>query len=200
MKTISALVLAAGAGERFGGGKLLQNLPNGKTIIQHVVDVVKQQKFAQIVVVVGYEADLVRKSIDDPLVDIVLNPNWRDGASTSLKSGVNALKPTCDACMIFLGDQPLISKDLMQALCSAYLLTNMPIVYPVIKGVHANPVLLDRSIFSAINTLKGDVGARALFNRFSVQEVNWDDEQAFWDVDTPGDLSRIRSAVVAPEE
>ncbi len=195
MKHIAALVLAAGAAERFGGGKLLEMLPNHKMLIQQVVDTVCDQAFNSVVLVLGCDSERISEGLKYSPVQMVLNPEWKEGISTSLKTGIRALPPDCNACMVFLGDQPFITGELIRALRETYLETNKPIVYPVVNGFHANPVLLDQVTFSAIEKLQGDVGARALFNQFDVQEVTWQHEQQFWDVDTPDDFLRIQSEI-----
>jgi carbon monoxide dehydrogenase subunit G len=84
---ISALVLAAGEGTRFGGTKQLEIL-RGKTLVQHAVDAASAAGVGEIVVVLGHDALRVRDALDLPeRTRIVVNERYADGQSTSLAAG-----------------------------------------------------------------------------------------------------------------
>ena len=55
---VSAIVLAAGAGRRFGGAKLLATL-DGRPILQHVLDTIAGADLGDVIVVLGADADAV---------------------------------------------------------------------------------------------------------------------------------------------
>ena len=103
---ISALVLAAGEGTRFGGTKLLE-IVRGKPLIQHAVDAASGAGVGEIVVVLGHDALAVRDALDLPEgARFVVNERYAQGQSTSLAAGLRALDPSSEAAVVLLADQP----------------------------------------------------------------------------------------------
>src|SRR4029079_15973931 len=101
----AAIVLAAGAGSRFGGGKLLAPL-EGRAILQHVLERLEAAALEEVIVFVGADADAVEGAIDASAARLVVNPVPDEGLSSSLKVGVGALSDDADAALIALGDRP----------------------------------------------------------------------------------------------
>jgi CTP:molybdopterin cytidylyltransferase MocA len=85
-------VLAAGAGSRFGGGKLLAEL-DGAPLVEHVLSVLEKAPVGETVVVVGADAERVREVCEPYEVRVVQNPGWAAGQSTSVRAGILALGP-----------------------------------------------------------------------------------------------------------
>jgi len=79
----AAIVLAAGAGSRFGGGKLLASL-EGRPILQHVLERLEAADLDEVIVVVGADADAVEGAIDASAARLVVNPAPDEGLSSSL--------------------------------------------------------------------------------------------------------------------
>lgn len=156
---VGAVVLAAGAGSRFGGGKLLASL-DGRPILQHVLDRVAAAGLAQTVVVMGADQDAVEASMAWRGEDRVRNPDPGRGLSSSVRLGVEALDPDIDRALIVLGDQPSLPDGVIEALVAQPSDPGRPIVVPVYQGDRGrNPVLLDRAAFvDATAGLHGDRG------------------------------------------
>src|SRR5690349_2249448 len=129
---IAAIVLAAGAGSRFGGGKLLAPL-EGRPILQHVLERLEAADFDDVVVVVGRDADEVEEKIDAGAARLVVNPAPDHGLSSSLKVGIGALSADADGALIALGDQPLLPARAVRALLDADVVPGRPIVVPVYR-------------------------------------------------------------------
>ncbi|MCJ7708558.1 MAG: NTP transferase domain-containing protein, partial [Anaerolineales bacterium] len=83
-----------------------------------------------------------------------------------------------------------IDSSLIQALIRAHRRTLSPIVAPRVGDRWANPVLFDRATFPALQTISGDRGGRALFDRFRISGIEWD-ASILLDVDTPDDLRTL---------
>lgn len=160
----AAIVLAAGAGSRFGGGKLLAPL-EGRPILQHVLERLEAADLDEVIVVVGPDADVVQDAVDIGAARIVVNPAPGDGLSSSLKVGIAALPDDADAALIALGDQPLLPPRAVRALLDADAQPGRPIVVPV-YGADAgrNPVLLRRDAFALIDQTSGDRGLGPLID------------------------------------
>jgi molybdenum cofactor cytidylyltransferase len=196
---VAAIVLAAGASQRFGQPKQL--LPVGsKTMIQHVVDVVLDSPVEQVIVVLGYRAAEIGASIADRPVQVVVNEKWQSGLSSSVQAGVLAVKAEVDAALFVLADQPGVTAEVIARLIERYRQTRAPIVVPTHRGRRGNPVLFDRSLFAGLMEVKGDQGGRQLIARQGdkLEEVEVETEAIFTDVDTAEDYQSHRLVLEAP--
>ncbi|HYC07179.1 MAG TPA: NTP transferase domain-containing protein, partial [Candidatus Binatia bacterium] len=86
----AAIVLAAGAGSRFGGGKLLAPL-DGRPILDHVLAVGRDAGVARTIVVLGDSAAEIEAAVDLSGVETVVNPDPVAGLSSSLRIGLGVL-------------------------------------------------------------------------------------------------------------
>ena len=152
------LVLAAGAGSRFGGGKLLR-VVGGRPVLQYVLDALAEAGIDEVVVVLGADAPAVEAVIEWRGETRVVNPAPERGLSSSLQVGFAALPAVADAVLVALGDQPLVSVDVIRALVAAPSRRGRPIVVPVFEAGHGrNPVLLRRPAFGLVAEATGDRG------------------------------------------
>jgi CTP:molybdopterin cytidylyltransferase MocA/ubiquinone/menaquinone biosynthesis C-methylase UbiE len=189
-RRIGAVVLAAGAGSRFGGGKLLAPL-QGRPILQHVLDRLAASGLEDMVVVVGEDALDLERAIEWHGARRVRNPDPGRGLSSSLQHGIGALAPGVDAALIVLGDQPRLPARAIRALLDARPDDTRPIVVPVYGGdAGRNPVLIGRAAFGLVDQATGDRGLGPLLdaNRDLVQEIPIRVDGGNPDVDTRADL------------
>ncbi len=159
-----------------------------------VVEAAVASRAAQTVVVTGHEASQVRKALKEIPVRIIDNPDYRLGLSASIKAGLTALPPTIDAAVFLLADMPLIRADHIDRLITVFAESNADICLPVHRGRHGNPVLWGRALFDELSGLEGDVGGRALLEKYAscVRLVEMD-AAVLVDVDEPADLQRLAS-------
>ncbi len=122
-------MLAAGAGSRFGGGKLLAPI-GGRPILQHVLDALAAAGIDDVVVVLGVDAAAIEAAIEWRAERRVVNPDPARGLSSSLPLGFETIGPGAGAVLVALGDQPLVSVEVIQALLDAPASTGRPIVVP----------------------------------------------------------------------
>ena len=161
---IAAIVLAAGASSRFGEQKLLMPL-DGKAIVRRTVENVLASRVQHVVVVLGWDADAVRDALTGLNVQCVVNSGYRDGMSTSLRVGVDAV-PAAEAVLVVLGDQPGVTPAILDRLVATYRDSRKPIVVPVYaQGGRGNPVLFDASLIPELRAVTGDQGAREVIAR-----------------------------------
>ncbi|MEA2613270.1 MAG: hypothetical protein QOI52_1229, partial [Chloroflexota bacterium] len=190
VRGVVAVVLAAGAGSRFGGGKLLATL-EGRPVLQHVLDRLAEANLADVVVVLGNDAAAVEAAIDWRRERRVRNDDPSRGLSSSLRVGMEALDAAVDAALIVLGDQPLVSMAAIRAVLDAPVEPSRPIVVPVYAGDGGrNPVLLERAAFPLIAETTGDRGLGPLIEAHPelVREVPVDVPGGNPDLDTRADL------------
>lgn len=157
-RPLGAVVLAAGAGSRFGGGKLLASL-GGRPVLQHVLDRVADAGLDDVVVVLGDDADAVEVAIAWRAERRVRNPEPERGLSSSLQVGIAAVAGGVGAVLIVLGDQPRVSAAAIRAVLDAGVTAERPIAAPVYVGNGGrNPVLLGRDAFVLVEAAEGDQG------------------------------------------
>lgn len=191
---IAALLLAAGASRRFGGGrqKLVQEL-NGRPVVRWSAETLIGAPVGEVIVVVGLNDGLVRDALKGLRLRFVQNAAADEGMASSVAVGVAALSPETQGALIVLGDEPLAGRAPLERVVQRYKEGGASVVAPTFRGVRGHPVLFDRSVFPELLALTGDRGARAVADRepgrLAIVEV---DLPKPVDVDTPADLARLR--------
>ena len=195
---VAAIVLAAGRSSRMGPhNKLLQPI-DGSTIIARVTGAAIGSEARPVIVVTGFEDDRIKEALRGLDVTFANNPNFDEGMSGSIKTGLAALPAGSDGAMILLGDMPEVEASDLRLLMGAFEGRDA-ICIPVRGGRRGNPVLWGASYFAEMMRLSGDVGAKQLIAKHSghVTEVLVGSDGIFADVDTPADLARLRSSGAA---
>jgi molybdenum cofactor cytidylyltransferase len=200
--TLGTIVLAAGAGSRFGplpGAKLLAEI-DGEAMLARVLGEVRRFGPAVTVVVLGHGADDIERALEWRDEIRVRNHDPDRGLSSSIQVGVDtlrALPDPLDGAFIVLGDQPLLRADVMGALAAAAGRARPADRAAVVPRYDAagprNPVLLLRPAWSWVDGLEGDRGVGRLIegNPDQVLEVSVPGRMP--DVDRPADLDRLGS-------
>lgn len=181
MADVAFIVLAAGAGRRFGGPKQLAPLA-GRPLLQHVVDVAPDP----LTVVLGAYADEIRAAVDLDGARIVVCADWEEGQAASLRAGVAAVGKV-DAAVVLLGDMPFVTPQVIVGALD-HLTGRWDAVRTLYHGAPGHPVVLGRRVLDAVPGLRGDVGARALLDAYRVRQ--WEAGQLAdpVDIDTPEQL------------
>jgi 4-nitrophenyl phosphatase len=182
---VAAIILAAGASERLGRPKALLDW-GGRPLIAHIADVVMASPACPIVVVLGAHADQVRSALDDRPVQFVVNPNWHEGLSTSVRAGLAVLPDQVCAALFVLGDQPNITPDLLSTLITRFRQTGAPIIEPRYGDRPGNPALFARELFEELRQITGDRGGRSLISKYAdrVEVIQVTDSSILEDIDT----------------
>ena len=167
-----------------------------RPLLQHVLDNVRASGVKEIVLVLGFAAEAIRREIDEQNVRVVINQRYRDGMGTSLKAGLSVVDPQAESAIIVLADQPFVRPATLDQLIAQHQRSRAQIVIPTYRGFRGNPVLLDRSVFPALMALKGDMGCRAIFgdHQGGIVKVPVDDVGILLDIDQQGDFEALRNA------
>jgi molybdenum cofactor cytidylyltransferase len=195
-RRVAAVVLAAGRSTRMGGpNKLLERI-GGKPLVRIAVDEALASRARPVIIVTGHQREKVEATLSGLDVRFVHNPNFADGLSTSVKTGLAAVPEDVDGAIVCLGDMPQVNAAMIDKLVSAFdPERGALVVVPVIDGQRGNPVVWSRRFFPELMALDGDVGARNVIGRYAeaVTEVPLADEGALIDVDTPEALLRVKA-------
>lgn len=190
--TTSAIVMAAGQSRRMGKqNKLLADF-NGKPMVRHVVEAAIASQLDKVIVVVGFEAELVKAALTGLSCEFVENKNFADGMSTSLVRGISALSKDTGAALVLLGDMPFVKREEINKMLGGRDQGLERITVATSSGKRGNPVLWPARFFEDLMRIEGDVGARHIIGAHAdlVDEVEIGDA-AGEDIDTPTALQHF---------
>ena len=184
---LCGLILAAGAGRRFGAEpKLLAEL-DGRPLLEHAVAAqCAVAEVERVVVVLGANAAQLEARVDFDRAEPVVCADWSEGIAASLRCGAAALAGASKV-ILTLGDEPLVSPAVI-----ARFLDEPPGSRAVYDGRPGHPVVLGPDQLSALAQLSGDRGARELLR--GGPEIECAGVASGRDVDTRDDLEAIRRA------
>lgn len=192
-KSPVAILLAAGAGARFGGGKLLHPLDDGTAIAAHA---------ARNLIAAGLEVTAVIRPGDSPLRELLetegctvtVCADAAQGMGVSLAHGVNTTRDAA-GWIVALADMPRIRPTTIARVAQA-LAAGADIAAPAYQGDRGHPVGFSRRFLPELQALIGDSGARALVqrNQALLRVIDIDDPGILFDIDRRDDLSRCASA------
>ncbi len=195
---VSAIVLAAGESRRMGAQNKLVLDFRGKTVIETIVDNVRQSRAAEVVVVLGHQRERVRAVLEPRPVKIVENPHFAEGMTTSIHAGVTAADPAAGGYMICLSDLPFILPAefdlLIEKFAEAVRAGEKDIIVPVYQGLRGNPVIFSRRYREDILAQRGVMGCRGIVKQHPerVLTVEMPTDNILKDIDTPEDYARLR--------
>jgi CTP:molybdopterin cytidylyltransferase MocA len=187
---IAGIVLAAGAGIRFGGGKQLALL-DGRPLLEYAVGAMTSAPVGRVIVVLGAEAERVLVGVDLHGAEPLVCARWSEGQSASLACGLAELSDS-EAVVVTLGDQPRISPDAIRRVIAARG-GGAAAVRATYGSAPGHPVLLERELFARLRDVSGDHGARNLLMSVHTRDVPCDDLGNGTDVDTPAELDALRA-------
>ena len=199
---ISALILAAGESRRMGKQNKLLLPIGGEALLVKLVASVCASDVGQVLVVIGHEAEKIRRELNEFPLNFVYNPNFSEGMTTSIKYGVKEISNECDGLLICLGDMPFINTSEINKLIHAYVKNRIKgkglIVVPVFKRQRGNPVLFSIEFRNDILKHKKVSGCKEVImkNSDSVMEIEMDDEKMLLDVDTMEDYQSVSDLFV----
>ncbi|MEO6164823.1 MAG: nucleotidyltransferase family protein [Candidatus Binatia bacterium] len=185
---IVAVVLSAGESSRMGRPKALLPI-DGQTFIERIVGALKQGGIERIVVVLGFDAEEMRRQINHLPVEILVNPDYKLGQLSSLQVAVRYLERDrdCLGMMVHLVDHPYINPQLVKLMLQRFDESTHSIVVPRHQGKRGHPVIFSRKLFGELLAAPMDQGAKAVVNahRVDTLEIDTEDAGITVDIDTP---------------
>jgi molybdenum cofactor cytidylyltransferase len=187
------VVLAAGASSRLGQPKQLVQIA-GRPALQHVVGNAIAAAGSAVTVVLGSHAADVTRMLQHSSVTVLLNRQWEEGIGASIRCGVSALSPGCDAVMLLLGDQVAVTASDLKRLASAWNGQETVLAASVYSGQLGVPAIFPRWCFAELAQLRGDHGAKAIINRHASRLIHVPMPNAALDLDTLEDVAAAQEA------
>lgn len=193
---LEAIVLAAGAGRRFGGRKLVAPF-EGRPLIAGALDAAFAAPVRGVTMTTDGDPELTTVARDHARklgrqgeLRMVVVADAAEGLGASLRTAVAALPADTEAAFVFLGDMPRIPPEVPHALARA-LDEDRDLAAPRYGGQRGHPVLFGRSYFAALRTLTGDVGAQRVLDEAGARLALIDSPDAgvLFDVDRLEDLA-----------
>ncbi|MBS1502625.1 MAG: nucleotidyltransferase family protein [Bacteroidetes bacterium] len=193
-KNDSAIViLAAGGSARLGTPKQLLKY-NDESLLQRAINTAKGSEAGKVILVLGASRQKIISETDTSGTDLVVNPDWQSGMSSSIVSGIKALKklePVPSSVILMVCDQPFVTSALLNTLIAEHRSTNKQIIACAYEGVAGTPVLFSSTLYDQLLSLEGDAGAKKIImaNADKVATVTF--ELGATDVDTLDDYKSL---------
>lgn len=190
MSEISAIILAAGKSTRMGEQKML--MPWGDTtVLGKVIDTIQTARINDIILVTN---KTIANSITNLQLPITIN---NDGDMlTSVQLGLRAQKPSAQATLICLGDQPQIEEGSVRSVCEAFVKSRSNLVVPSYQMRRGHPWLVARPLWEEILSLEG-MSLREFLNVHTneIEYVNVETPTILQDLDTPEDYLKYKPSL-----
>jgi len=191
---ITAIILAAGESKRMGQSKML--LPWGnKTVLTHVVSIFQNAGVDDIVVVTGGYMIQVVKTLENLKVRTTHNNEFTNGEMlSSIQCGIKAVKPSTQAVLIGLGDQPQVQERSVQMVCDTYCEEKSGIIVPSYQMRRGHPWLVARPLWGELLNMASPQSPRNFLNahQSDIKYIEVDDANILADLDTPEDYQKWR--------
>lgn len=187
MISISAVILAAGRSTRMGTQKLL--MPWGaSTVLGSVVQTLQHAGVAEIVIVTN---SATAAQVADDRIHIALND--QGDMLASLQAGLQALKPSAQAALICLGDQPQMEEGSIRSVCAAFQKSGSRLVVPSYRMRRGHPWLAARAVWGEILAMQSG-SMRAFLNDHAahIEYVELNTPTILQDIDTPADYLKYK--------
>src|SRR5262249_38399451 len=175
---VAGVVLAAGTSTRMGQNKLFMEL-DGEPLVRRAVGRAAQAGFDPLIVVLGHEADRVRRVLDGVDYQPVVNGEYERGVNGSLRAGIQAAsQSSARAAVVMLADMRFVTTAMLQTLVRKYRESDAPLVISDYAGVNAPPMLYDRALFGELAISEGQGCGKHV-----VKTHRHEAESASWPVD-----------------
>ncbi len=199
-ESVAGIVLAAGESTRMGRPKQL--LPaGGGTLLERILDEALRSDLDEVVLVLGHQSEEIRAVLGQVLqhqkLKLIENRQYKQGISSSIIVGLSAVEMSHNHVMILLADMPFVDTNLINLLIRRYLNSGLPLGAIKIKSNRSHPVIICSELYHELHKIRGDVGARGLFDKY-VDRVCLVEPEGLYDnrdIDRPEDYIRYKKCL-----
>lgn len=196
--SVSAVLLAAGAGRRMGDKpKSLLEL-DGVPLIRRQIMALQGAGVTEMVVVLGHHASAIAPLLQDFAITLVTNPNPETSPISSQRLGLQSLSGQTDAVLMALADQPLVNAQDVRQLINVF--NQRPestaLVFPRVQGQPGNPVIFTAQVRNAMLACTPEIGCKQWRQQHAGQVHAFDCDNLHFvqDLDTPEDIEKFRQS------
>jgi len=189
---ISLVILAAGKSTRMKENKLLLKI-NGETLVEHVVKTAKRSSADEVIVVLGYEAEKIKEQLAKLDCKLVVNEDYMEGQSSSVKAGLSAVSRDAEGVVILPADVALIDPQPIKRVVEEYRKSRNKIVIASYQQQSGHPILIDRTLFPEVAGIdENSFGLKAVISRHrtEIKYVEAGTENVLIDIDTREEFDR----------
>lgn len=185
---INAVILAAGESKRMGKTKALLSFGE-TTFLGQIISVIKSSDVDRVSVVLGADAERIKKSVDLSGTEVVINKDYKKGQLSSLIAALESIPPATEAILVCLVDHPFINRVVINCIVNKFRETGSPIVIPIFEKKRGHPTLFAASLFKELANAPVEEGARYVVkcNAEKVKEVEVEDGKVLAGINTPED-------------
>jgi len=188
------LIIAAGQSKRLGSPKQLL-MYEGKTLINRLIDIVKEAVDLPMALVLGAHAEKIKLQLTNPSMPIIINEHWAQGMGSSISTGLKGLiqkNPAIDGVMVLVCDQPFLNREHILSLLNLQAKSALPMAACYYAGILGTPAVFHQSIFPELLALKGDRGAKKIITAREAEVAKLHFEKGMIDIDTEEDYKKLR--------
>lgn len=195
-KPTAGIILAAGISKRFGTPKQLVKI-KGCYMIEHVIRASLSSRLRKVFLVLGHRQKSILKALAENIksfetnrLEILINSQYRQGMSSSVRAGLSSAKNAFGSVMFLLGDQPMVDSKLIDLMLKRFYKSDKNICAPVYKGKRGNPTIFSREYFNLLQSIEGDSGGKDIIiaNPDDILKIETDSPACVYDIDTMDDL------------
>ena len=159
----------------------------GKTLVESQIETLLEAGASEVIVVLGHRADEVAPHVSGNNVHAVFNEQYRDGRTSSIRSGLDAVSPDAHDVVLMAVDQPRTSQVVSRVI-SEHLEANALLTSPRYRGRGGHPLMFSSSLLPELSQISEEnQGLREVFERHrsEITQVHFDDPSIRLDLNTP---------------
>jgi molybdenum cofactor cytidylyltransferase len=190
---LAAVILSGGASRRMGSPKALVPY-QGRSFLEHLLQVTRHEKIGVRRVVLGADAVAIAETVSLRADEIVVNRDWEKGQLSSIQAALRRLPGGTDGMLLCLIDHPLVNRELVSDLIERFYSSGKAIALPVYKGRRGHPVIFAAKLYEELLAAPLETGARAVVwaHGDEISEMDTIEEGCVLNLNDPDALAQVR--------
>jgi len=192
-RPLAVAILSGGQSRRMGSPKALLRF-QGKTFLEHLLEVTQHPRVGFTSVVLGAHVEEIRPLLRGHSAKVIVNAEWQKGQLSSIQAAVRSLSADCtEGLMLCPVDHPLISEALIGKLIEAFDSSGKAIALPTFRGRRGHPVLFRSSLYDELLAASPEVGARQVVwsHPGDIVEISTEEEGVILNLNNPKTLQSV---------
>ena len=189
---ISAILLSAGMSRRFkNGNKLIHKFYRREILLYSLKNILKS-KIDEILIITGKDHNKIKKILPkNKKIKVIKNLKYKNGLSSSIKSGIKNINYNSKGFFICLGDMPFFTNNSYNKMIRYFNKSSKYPVVPFFKDQMRNPVLFPIQFIKKLKTITGDKGAKRIIIKNKYNKIKFLNSKIFCDIDTVDDIKKF---------